>query len=440
MVKKARQNSVVGALSNTGIDHNPNFNYDSFKRQAIAQLYAGKGFSGKDGVFGGMMKDILETALGEELNHHLRREREEFIEGSGDLGRGSDSSFNNRKNGYNSKLVKSKDSAFSLDVGRDRNGSFEPQIIRKNQTILTPELDDKIIALYGLGMSYRDIVAHMEEMYGIEISKSLITSITDKIIPKIKEWQNRPLESVYPIIFLDAIHFKCTEESKVISKAFYSVLGINCEGKKDILGLYISENEGANFWLSVLTDLHNRGVQDILICCVDGLKGLPEAIAAIFPKTEVQLCVIHQIRNSLKYIASKDQKEFMSDLKLVYKANSKDLAESELENLEAKWGKKYALVIKSWNNNWHNLSAYFRYSGEIRRMIYTTNIVEGFHRQVRKVTKTKGSFTSQTALEKLIFLTIKNISKKWVMPVQNWSLIVGQLDIFFAGRLKLDLA
>ena len=238
----------------------------------------------------------------------------------------------------------------------------------------------------------------------------------------------------------DGSGFKCTEENKVISKAFYTVLGVNCEGRKDVLGLYISENEEANFWLSVLTDLHNRGVQDILICCVDGLKGLPEAIAAIFPKTEIQLCVIHQIRNSLKYIASKDQKEFMSDLKLVYRANSKDLAESELENLEEKWGKKYPLVIKSWKNNWHNLSAYFRYSNEIRKMIYTTNIVEGFHRQVRKVTKTKGSFTSQTALEKLIFLTIKNISKKWVMPVPNWSLIVGQLDIFFAGRLVLDLA
>ena len=376
MAKKVRLNGVADSV---GIDGAPNFNYDSFKRQAIAQLYAGKGFSGKDGVFGSMMKDILETALGEELNHHLRQEKEQLCDSGDD--------FNNRKNGYNYKSVRGKDSAFCLDVGRDRNGSFEPQIIKKNQTILTPELDDKIIALYGLGMSYRDIVAHMEEMYGIEISKSLITSITDKIIPKIKEWQNRPLESVYPIIFLDAIHFKCTEESKVISKAFYSVLGINCEGKKDILGLYISENEGANFWLSVLTDLHNRGVQDILICCVDGLKGLPEAIAAIFPKTEIQLCVIHQIRNSLKYIASKDQKEFMSDLKLVYKANSKDLAESELENLEEKWGKKYALVIKSWNNNWHNLSAYFRYSSEIRKMIYTTNIVEGFHRQVRKVTK-----------------------------------------------------
>ena len=429
MTKKTQQNSTFNSAE---INYNPNFNYDSFKRQAIAKLYAGKGLSGKDGVFSGMIKDILETALGEELNDHLKREKEQCLESGDD--------FNNRKNGYNSKLIKGKESAFSLDVGRDRNGSFEPQIVKKNQTILTAELDDKIIALYGLGMSYRDIVAHMEEMYGIEISKSLITSITDKIIPKIKEWQNRPLENVYPIIFLDAIHFKCTEENKVISKAFYSVLGINCEGKKDILGLYISENEGANFWLSVLTDLHNRGVQDILICCVDGLKGLPEAIAAIFPKTEVQLCVIHQIRNSLKYIASKDQKEFMIDLKLVYKANSKDLAESELENLEEKWDKKYPLVIKSWKNNWHNLSAYFRYSSEIRKMIYTTNIVEGFHRQVRKVTKTKGSFTSQTALEKLIFLTIKNISKKWVMPVPNWSLIVGQLDIFFAGRLKLDLA
>ena len=248
MTRRAQGNSVfngaVGAAGagGAGIGDNPNFNYDSFKRQAIAKLYAGKGFSGKDGVFSGMMKDILETALGEELNHHLQREREEFADGSEGSGIGSSSNFNNRKNGYNSKLVRGKESAFSLDVGRDRNGTFEPQIIKKNQTILTPELDDKIIALYGLGMSYRDIVAHMEEMYGIEISKSLLTSITDKIIPKIKEWQNRPLESVYPIIFLDAIHFKCTEENKVISKAFYTVLGVNCEGRKDVLGLYISEN------------------------------------------------------------------------------------------------------------------------------------------------------------------------------------------------------
>jgi transposase-like protein len=288
MTKKAKQSFAVSNSSNqnptSDFDINPNFNYDSFKRQAIAKLYAGKGFSGKDGVFSGMIKDILETALGEELSHHLEQEKSDKKQ-VGD-------EFDNRRNGYNSKVLKTKESAFELDVARDRNGTFEPQIVKKGQTFLTEELDDKIIALYGLGMSYRDIVAHMEEMYGIEISKSLITSITDKIIPRIKEWQNRPLESVYPIIFLDAIHFKCTEENRVISKAFYSVLGINCEGRKDVLGLYISENEGANFWLSVLTDLHNRGVQDILICCVDGLKGLPEAIAAIFPKTEVQLCVI----------------------------------------------------------------------------------------------------------------------------------------------------
>ena len=290
-------------------------------------------------------------------------------------------------------------------------------------------------------MSYRDISSHIEEIYGIEISKSSITAITDKILPKIKEWQNRPLDEIYPIIFLDAMHFKCTEGGTVISKAFYTVLGINQEGKKDVLGLYLSESEGANFWLSVLTDLQNRGVKDILISCIDGLKGFPEAINSIFPKTEIQLCVIHQIRNSLKYIASKNQKEFMADLKEVYKANSKDLAEAKLIELEEKWGKKYPLVLKSWNNNWHNISGYFKYSAEIRKLIYTTNAVEGLHRQIRKVTKTKGAFTSQIALEKLIFMAIKNIAKKWNnQPIQNWSLIIGQLDIFFTGRLKLDLS
>ena len=403
---------------------------DDFKRQAIEKLYQGKPLTGKDGIFSNMIKDILETALNEELNQHLASEKQN-----------SSNDFSNRKNGHNSKTIKTRESSFILDAPRDRNASFEPQIVKKNQTVLTEELDDKIIALYGLGMSYRDISSHIEEIYGIEISKSSITAITDKILPKIKEWQNRPLDEIYPIIFLDAMHFKCTEGNAVIGKAFYTVLGINQEGKKDVLGLYLSENEGANFWLSVLTDLQNRGVKDILIACIDGLKGFPEAINSIFPKTEIQLCVIHQIRNSLKYIASKNQKEFMVDLKEVYKANSKDLAESKLIELEEKWGKKYPLVLKSWNNNWHNLSGYFKYSAEIRKMIYTTNAVEGLHRQIRKVTKTKGSFTSQAALEKLIYLAIKNIGKKWNnQPVQNWSLIVGQLDIFFAGRLKLDLA
>lgn len=402
---------------------------DAFKRDAISKLYAGKPLTGKDGIFSNMIKEVLETALNEELNQHISEERVEL---------GND--FNNRRNGYNSKTLRTKESAFSLDTPRDRNSSFEPQIIKKGQTVLNEELDKKIIALYGLGMGYRDISSHMEEIYGIEISKSSITAITDKILPKIKEWQNRPLEEIYPIIFLDAMHFKCSENGAVVSKAFYTVLGINQEGKKDVLGLYLSESEGSNFWLSVLTDLQNRGIKDILIACIDGLKGFPEAINSIFPRTEIQLCIIHQIRNSLKYVASKNQKEFMTDLKEVYKASSKDSAESNLLNLDEKWGKKYPIVLKSWNNNWHNLSGYFRYPPEIRKMIYTTNAVEGLHRQIRKVTRTKGSFTSQTALEKLIYLAIRNISKKWNQPIQNWSLIIGQLDIFFEDRLKLDLA
>jgi transposase-like protein len=402
---------------------------DSFKREAIEKIYQGKPLTGKNGVFSDMIKDILEAALTEELNQHLKQEKQEF---------GND--FNNRKNGYNTKTLKTKESAFVLDTPRDRNGEFEPQIVKKGQTVLTEELDNKIIALYGLGMSYRDISKHIEEIYGINISKSSITAITDKILPKIKEWQNRPLDVIYPIIFLDAMHFQCSENNTVISKAFYTVLGIDKEGKKDVLGLYLSDSEGSNFWLSVLTDLQIRGVKDILIACIDGLKGFPEAINSIFPKTEIQLCIIHQIRNSLKYIVSKDQKQFMVDLKTVYKANTKEYAEEKLLELEEKWGKKYPIVLKSWNNNWHNLSAYFRYPLEIRKMIYTTNAVEGLHRQVRKVTKTKGAFTSQIALEKLIFLTIQNISKKWIMSVPNWSLIISQLDIFFTGRLILDLA
>lgn len=400
--------------------------YSDFRKEAIAKIYAGQPLTGKNGVFRDMIKDVLETALSEELNQHLSEEEEQGI--------------SNRRNGYNSKKIKNAESSFSLDTPRDRNSSFDPQIVKKGQTVLTEDLDNKIIAMYGRGVSYRDISEHLEDMYGIDVSKSSITAITDKVLPMIKQWQNRPLDEVYPIIFLDCLHFKCNDGGKVVSKAFYTVLAINQDGQKDVLGLYLSESEGANFWLGILTDLRNRGMQDVLIACVDGLKGFPEAINNIYPNAEIQLCVIHQIRNSLKYVSSKDQKEFMSDLKLVYKAVTKDLAEESLLKLDEKWGKKYPIVLKSWQNNWHNLSSYFKYPEEIRRMIYTTNIVEGLHRQIRKVTKTKGSFTSQQALEKLIYLTIRNITKKWTMPVQNWSLIIGQLDIFFEGRLKLELA
>jgi putative transposase len=276
-------------------------------------------------------------------------------------------------------------------------------------------------------------------MYGLEISTAKISLITDKLMPVITEWRNRPLEAVYPIVFLDAMHFKVREEGKVTSKAFYSVLGVNKDGRKDILGMYLSENEGAHFWLGVLNDLRARGIEDILIASIDGLKGFPEAIAQVFPKTEIQLCVVHQIRNSLKYVVSKDQKAFMVDLKLVYKATSKDLAEHRLLELGERWGKKYPAVIKSWQANWEALSQYFKYPEELRRIIYTTNIVEGFHRQIRKYTKSKGAFTSENALLKLIYCACQKILEKWDQPMHNWALIVSQLQIYFDGRLKLEL-
>ena len=283
------------------------------------------------------------------------------------------------------------------------------------------------------------ISEHIEEMYGIEFSKATISAVTDKVIPLLKEWQQRPLESIFPFVWLDAIHYKIKENGRYISKAVYTILGVGLNGKKEILGLYLSENEGANFWLQVLTDLNNRGVQDILIASVDGLKGFPEAIKAIFPNTEIQLCIVHQIRNSIRYVASKNQKEFMKDLKLIYQSISKEAAEIELDNLEEKWGKKYPIVIQSWKNKWENLSSYFKYPEDIKRIIYTTNIIESVHRQFRKLTKTKGAFPNENSLLKLLYMGIQNASKKWTMPIRNWSLTISQLSIFFEGRITNQL-
>jgi len=289
--------------------------------------------------------------------------------------------------------------------------------------------------MYGLGMGYRDISSHIEEIYQVSISTATISLITDKIISKVKEWQARPLQAMYPFVWLDAIHYKIKEDGRYISKAVYTILGVNMEGRKEVLGLYLSENEGANFWLQILTDLSNRGVEDILIASVDGLSGFPEAINSIFPQTEVQLCIVHQIRNSLKYVASKNQKEFMRDLKRVYKAVSKEAAELELGKLEEKWGSSYPIVIQSWRNKWENLSVYFKYPEDIRRVIYTTNTIESVHRQFRKLTKTKGAFPNENSLLKLLYLGIQNASKKWTLPVRSWSLTLSQLAIFFEGRL-----
>jgi transposase-like protein len=312
---------------------------------------------------------------------------------------------------------------------------FEPQIVKKHQTMLSDEIEGKILSMYGLGMSYKDISSHITELYGISVSPGAINEITDKIIEKVKEWQQRPLESFYPFIWLDAIHYKIKENGRYVSKAVYTVIGVNIRGIKEVLGLYINDSEGANFWLQVLTDLQNRGVEDVLIASVDGLKGFPEAIGSIFPKTEVQLCIIHQIRNSVRYVGSKNQKAFMKDLKLVYQALNEDAALDALDELEKRWGDKYPVAISSWRNKWSNLSNYFKYPEDIRRVIYTTNIIESVHRQFRKLTKTKGGFSNENSLLKLLYMGILNAQKKWTMPIRNWSLTLSQLSIFFEGRL-----
>ena len=345
----------------------------------------------------------------------------------------------NRRNGKVHKTVQTNVGPIELETSRDCNSTFEPEIVRKRETVLADTLESKIIGMYGLGMSFRDISGHLKEVYDADISHATLSAITDRVIPAIKEWQARPLDPVYCIVWLDAMHYKVKEEGKIVHRAVYHILGINVDGYKDLLGMYVSESEGATFWLSVLCDLRNRGVEDILIASIDNLKGFAEAIQSTFPKTEVQSCIVHQIRNSLKYVTSKDQKAFLADLKLVYRASTKELAEQQLEALDQKWGKKYPLVINSWRNNWVKLSTYFKYDPDIRKMIYTTNAIEGFHRQVRKVTKTKGAFPSDMALLKLIYLAYRNIRKKWTSPLQNWSLTVSQLSIWFEGRLKLDL-
>jgi putative transposase len=308
-------------------------------------------------------------------------------------------------------------------------------LIKKNQTQLTPEIDRKLLSLFSHGMSYRDMKYHIHDMYGIKVSTGAITAITDQLIPELKEWQQRPLESVYPIDWTDAVHYKIREEGRYISKAIYTLLGLTIDGQKEILGIYLSDNESASYWLSVLTDLQNRGLDDILIACIDGLTGFPEAIGNLFPKTEIQLCIIHQIRNSMKYVASKNQKAFMADLKPVYRASSKEAAETALDELEEKWGGTYPIVIKSWRKKWEHLSAYFKYPEPIRKIIYTTNAVEAVHRQFRKLTKTKGAFPNENSLLKLLYAGILNASEKWTMPIQIWSQALSQLDIYFEGRL-----
>ena len=393
----------------------PNFDMDA----ALQALRDGKDLTGKDGVLTPLIKQLTEAAMQAELEAHIEAEEAP-----------------NRKNGATRKTMKGPIGSFELETPRDRSGTFEPQIVKKHQTHLTDELERKIIALFSLGTSYQDIRAHIADLYGISVSNGTINAVTDKLLPELQAWRERDLEAIYPIVWLDAIHYKIKENGRYVSKAIYTILGLSIEGKKELLGLYLSDQEGAHHWLSVLTDLHNRGVKDILIACVDGLKGFPEAIESIYPNTEIQHCIIHQIRNSMKYVASKNQRAFMADLKPVYKAATLNAAEIALDELEAKWGEKYPMVIQSWRSKWPTLSAYFKYPDYVRTAIYTTNAVEAVHRQFRKLTKTKGGFANENSLLKLLYAGILKASERWTHPVQNWNLTLSQLAIHFPERLE----
>lgn len=395
-------------------------NMEEFRKQAAELLRAGKPLTGNDGIFTPLIKQVLEASLEGELDSHLSEEKP---------------AKKNRRNGRTRKNLKSSLGTFEIFTPRDRDGSFTPKTIEKRQRQLPGDLEDKIIGLYGLGMSYKDIQAHLQEMYGVSVSDGTLNSITDRVIPAIREWQSRILEPIYAIVWMDAMHFKVREDGRVRSKAIYTVLGVNVEGKKEVLGLYLGDNESATFWLQVLTDLKERGVNDILIASIDNLKGFVQAIENIFPKTEVQLCVIHQIRNSLKYIPWSKHKEFLKELKLVYKASSLEIALHQFELLEKKWAKKYPVVFKSWRTNWDRLTEYFKYPEPIRRLIYTTNTVEGYHRMVRKVTKSKGAFTSDMAMMKLVYLATLNFQKRWKNSIHNWTLALNTLMIYFEDRI-----
>ncbi|WP_131539955.1 IS256 family transposase [Pedobacter nototheniae] len=395
------------------------FNYKAFEDSALEQLRSGKPLEGKDGVLAPLIKRLIEASLSGELDAHLE-----------------ESTVNNRRNGKMGKRVKTGFGTVDIDTPRDRNGSFEPQVLAKRQTVLGEALDHKVISMYGKGMSYSDICTHLEDLYGLLVSPASLSAITNRVLDDVKAWQCRTLESVYPIVWLDAIHYKVKEQGSIKTKAVYCVIGLNRDGVKDLLGLYIGESEGARFWLQVLTDIQNRGVKDIFIACIDNLKGFAEAIESIYPQTEVQLCIIHQIRNSTKFVAWKDLREVMADLKEVYQASTVDQAEKALLEMGLKWGKKYPMTIKSWNSNWDRLSQYFKYPKEIRKMIYTTNMIESFHSQLRKITKTKRVFHSDSSLLKLLYLVFINHRNGWINPVTGWKIMQAQIAIFFEDRFN----
>lgn len=390
----------------------------------LAKCKTAEDLMGKNGLLQKLIGGMLEQLLQNEMDNHLGYQKHSAI---------GDHSGNSR-NGKTKKTVKSNYGDIELEIPRDRNGEFEPKIVKKHQRTISA-FDDKIISMYAKGMTVRDIQGHVQELYGTELSPTMISNITEKVMDLAIEWQSRPLQPIYPVIFFDAIHYKVKENGKIVSKASYTCLGIDLEGKKDVLGIWIGESEGAKFWLKVCTELSNRGIKDILIACIDGLKGLPDAIKMAFPMVDVQLCIIHMIRNSIKYIPHNCSKEFMSDLKDIYKASTEEIAYQNLEKLQEKWEAKYALAVKPWIVHWENIKTFFCFPEQIRTLIYTTNAVESVHRQLRKVTKNKAVFPTDESLVKMLFLAIRDVTKKWTMPIHGWKTIISHLSIMYGDRL-----
>ena len=373
-----------------------------------------------------LTKITVEAALNAELDEHLGYEKNQ------------QSTVDNYRNGNTSKTLKTEDGQFELVTPRDRNGTFEPELVKKNQTRFT-SMDDKVLSLYARGMTTRDIVDAFQEMYGADISSTLVSKITNAVIEEVTEWQNRPLDAIYPIVYLDCIVVKIRQDNRVINKAVFLALAINLDGEKELLGLWFAENEGAKFWLNVLTELQNRGVEDILIACVDGLKGFPDAIKTVYPGTHVQLCIVHMIRNSLRFVSWKHYKAVIADLKLIYQADTEEIALAQLEAFADKWDEKYPQISKSWITNWDNLNTFYRYPRDIRKAIYTTNAIESLNSVIRKAIKNRKVFPSDDSAKKVIYLAIKAASKKWSKPIHSWRAAMNRFIIEFEDRLKKHL-
>ncbi len=379
---------------------------------------------GKDGILKQLTKALLETALDSELTEHLGYEKNAL----------SKNKNNNTRNGKSRKTLKTDHGDMDISIPRDRQSGFEPQIVQKGQRRFTG-FDDKILSMYARGMTVRDIQGHLEDIYNVEVSPDLISTVTNGVMNMVREWQTRPLDSVYPIMYFDALRMKIREDGRVVNKAVYLALGVNMEGHKDVLGIWLDKNEGAKFWLNVFTELKNRGVNDILIACVDGLTGLPDAIESVYPDTEIQLCIVHMVRNSLKFVSYKDRKKMATDLKTIYKAVTVEQAESALTAFGETWDKKYPMVSQSWESHWDRIIPFFAYSEEIRKVIYTTNAIESLNSTLRKVTKNRNSFPNDESAIKLLYMALQNIMKKWTMPIRNWPLAVHQFAIRFGDRV-----